>query len=66
MGEGSPTFGGRGTKTQSIAMKFGMLVIGLGENAVLVDDLAQRRGVFFGGDTLMERESWLAIKWRAC
>ena len=35
-----------GTKTPSIAMKFGMLVIGLGENAVLIDEFAQREKRF--------------------
>ena len=34
-----------GTKQQMIAMKFGMLVIGLGENAMSNDELAQRRHV---------------------
>ena len=36
---------------QMIAMKLGMLVIGLGENAVSTDDLAQMKKAFFwGGD----------------
>ena len=50
MGEGSPTFGGRGgggTKTQRIAMKFGMLVVGLGENHKSIDELAQTESFFF-------------------
>ena len=36
-----------GGKTQRIAMKFGMLV-GLGENTELIDELAQRK-MFFRG-----------------
>ena len=48
LGGGSPTFGGRGeTKTQRIAMKFGMLVIGLGENHMPIDDLAQTKMFFY-------------------
>ena len=49
MGGGSPTFEGRrGTKTQRIAIKFGMLVIGLGEgNAASIDNF--HRESFFGG-----------------
>ena len=44
----SPTFGGRGeTKTQTIAMKFGMLVIGVGENAMSIDELAKKKS-FWG------------------
>ena len=55
---GSPTFGGRGgTKTQRIAMKYGVLVIGLEENAVSIDELAQIFLFLGGGDTLMEQES---------
>ena len=41
--------GGGGTNTQRIAMKFGMLVIGLGENARLIDELAQTQKSVFGG-----------------
>ena len=40
-------------KTQKIAMKFGMLVIGLVENHKPIDELAQT--IFFGGDILMPR-----------
>ena len=36
----------RGTKTCGIVMKFGMLVIGLEENIMSIDQLAQRRNVF--------------------
>ena len=43
-------------------MKFGMLLIGLGENAVSVD--VQGKNVL--GDTLMEQESRLSINLRAC
>ena len=35
------------TKMQRIVMKFGMFVIGLGENAVSTDELAQRK-IFLG------------------
>ena len=34
------------TKMQRIVMKFGMFVIGLGENAVSTDELAQRKNIF--------------------
>ena len=40
---------GGGTKTQRIAMKFGVLVIGLGENHMSIDELAQtKKNVFLG------------------
>ena len=42
---------GVGNKTQKIAMKFGMLVIDLGENAVSIDELAHILGC-----TLMEQK----------
>ena len=38
---------GRWTKTQRIAMTYGMLVIGLGESAMSLDELAQRKTFFF-------------------
>ena len=38
-----------GTKTQRIAMKFGMLVIGLGENRRSIDELEQTKKRFFLG-----------------
>ena len=38
-----------GTETPNIAIKFGMLVIGLGENAASIDQLAQRKKCFLGG-----------------
>ena len=37
-----------GTKTQRIAIKFGMLVIGLGANHRSTDELAQTKKIFFG------------------
>ena len=36
----------RGTKTRGIVMKFGTLVVGLEENIMSIDQLAQRRNVF--------------------
>ena len=60
MGGVSLTLGG--PKTQRIAMKFGMLAIGLGENAMSVDELVQRKKrFFFGGGTLMVQVSWQTI-----
>ena len=51
MGEGDQVSkAGGGDKTQRIAMKIGMLVIGLDENVVSVDELAQRKMCF---NTLM-------------
>ena len=42
--EGAATFGNRGRgKTQKTAKKFDMIFVGLGENAVSVDELEQRR-----------------------
>ena len=43
-----------GTKTQRIALKFGMPVIGLEENHKPIDELAQtKKKVFFFWDALM-------------
>ena len=41
--KGVSNFRSPGEETQKIAMKFGMLVIGQGENAVSTDELAQRK-----------------------
>ena len=35
------------TKTQRIAMKFGMFVIDLGQNAVSIDEPTQRKSFFY-------------------
>ena len=61
--EGVTKFWGPGYQKQRIAMKFGMLVIGLGENDVSFDELTQRKKFF---DTLMEQESRRTITLRAC
>ena len=64
MGGGLPAFGGwGGTKTQRIAMNFGVLVIGLGQNHRSIDELAQTKKLFvFGHPNVYTSNSIQSIK----